>query len=131
MKNESLRNIKTFRDIKTSRENREEQKIKTTNSLSKTEEELKEMYSLVDEEDLAKALERERQRFTKQDLAMQRNRERLLASRRKLAMIVNKNRKIMELRRKLQKERERRADPPPIATKGSKLSNFKEVDIEY
>lgn len=132
MKSESLVGIKTFRNIKTDLEKRRGRKIKTTNSLSKTEEELKTIESIVDNRALAQALQKERQRFARQDLAIKRAREKLLATRKKLAKIVNKNRKVVELRCQLQKERWEREDPSPQKTKRpSKFTNFKEVEIGY
>jgi len=131
MKSESLANIKTFQDIKTDVEKRGERKIKTTNSLSKTEEELKAIDSIVDDKALVWALQKERQRSARQDLAMKRSRKKLLTTRRKLAKMVNKNREVMELRHQLQKERGKREDPPQKTKRASKFSNFKEVDIEF
>jgi len=131
MKSESLVNIKTFRDIRTDLEKRGERKIKTTNSLSKTEEELKTIDSIVDDKALALTLQKERQRFSRQDLAIKRARKKLLATRRKLAKMVNKNREVMELRHQLQKERGEREDSPQKTKNASKFSNFKEVEIGY
>jgi hypothetical protein len=131
MKSESLVNIKTFRDIKNDVEKRGERKIKTTNSLSKTEEELEAIDSIVDDKDLDRALEKERQRFARQDLAIKRVRKKLIAARIKLAKMVNKNRKVTELRHQLQKERGKREDPPQKIKRTSKSTNFKEVDIGY
>lgn len=131
MKSESLVNIKTFRDNKTDLEKRGGRKIKTTNSLSKKEEELRIMETIVDDEALNRALQKERIWFARQDLAIKGARKKLLAIRRQLAKVVNKNRKFSELRHKLQKECGDREDPAQKIRRPSKFSNFKKVEIEY
>jgi len=71
MKHESLVHIKTFRDFRTGLENRSERKIKTTNSIFGTKKEQKILESLIDDQELNKANQKDIQRFAQQDFSYQ------------------------------------------------------------
>jgi len=134
MKHESLVAIKTFRDSKTGLENRNERKIRMTNSLSRTKKEQKILKSLIDDDDkkLSQARQIDIQRFAQQDLAVKKSQEKMLLIRDKLAKTVNKNKKIIELRQKLQKGSWGKDHSSPQKTnRVFKHSNFKELKINF
>ena len=132
MKHESLVHIKTFRDFKTGLENRSERKIKTTNSIFRTKEEQKILESLIDDQELNKANQKDIQRFVQQDLAIKKSQEKMLKIRDKLAKTVNKNIQIVELRQKLQKGSWKNENSSPQKTnRNFKTSNFKEFKIDF
>jgi len=132
MKHESLVHIKTFRDFKTGLENRSERKIKTTNSIFRTKEEQKILESLIDDQKLNKANQKDIQRFVQQDLAIKKSQEKMLKIRDKLAKTVNKNIQIVELRQKLQKGSWKNENSSPQKTnRNFKTSNFKEFKIDF
>ena len=132
MKHESLVSIKTFRDFKTGLENRNERKIKTTNSLSRTKKEQKFLESLMNDAALGQAVQENIQRFAKQNLAIKKSQEKMLKIRDKLAKTVNKNIQIVELRQKLQKGSWKNENSSPQKTnRNFKTSNFKEFKIDF
>jgi len=132
MKHESLVHIKTFRDFRTGLENRSERKIKTTNSIFGTKKEQKILESLIDDQELNKANQKDIQRFVQQDLAIKKSQEKMLKIRDKLAKTVNKNIQIVELRQKLQKGSWKNENSSPQKTnRDFKPSNFKELKIDF
>ena len=135
MKHESLVHIKTFRDFKTGLENRNERKIRTTNSLSRSKKEQRILKSLIDDDDdkkLSQARRIDIQRFAQQDLAVKKSQEKMLLIRDKLAKTVNKNKKIIELRQKLQKGSWGKDHSSPQKTnRVFKHSKFKELKIDF
>jgi len=132
MKHESLVHIKTFRDFKTGFENRNERKIKTTNSIFRTKKEQKVLESLIDGQGVNQVIQKDIQRFARQDLAIQRSQEKTLKIRHKLAKTVNKNMQIIELRQKLQKGSWKKDHSSPQKTnRDFKPSNFKELKIDF
>jgi len=133
MKHESLVAIKTFRDSKTGLENRNERKIRMTNSLSRTKKEQKILKSLIDDDKkLSQARQIDIQRFAQQDLAVKKSQEKMLLIRDKLAKTVNKNKKIIELRQKLQKGSWGKDHSSPQKTnRVFKHSKFKELKIDF
>lgn len=104
MQSEALRNIRTMRQVKTSLDLARSQKVKTTGSLSKTEEEAARLLSLNDPQ-ARQILAKERKRFATHEAAVDKSRQRLLRAREKLAATVNKNRALTELRHELQQSR--------------------------
>jgi predicted nucleic acid-binding Zn-ribbon protein len=104
MKSEALRNIRTLRQARISGDILRDQNIRTTNSLSKTEEELSRLNNLSDRR-TASVLEKERQRLKKQEASVEKSRQQLLKSRVKLAKTINMNRALNNLRHEIQKER--------------------------
>jgi len=104
MKSEALRNIRTMRQVKTSLNVARNQRLKTTNSLSKTRDEVEYLESLTDRP-LEQVLEKERRRFAAQEALINKSRQRVLRAREKLAATINKNRALMELRHELQQRR--------------------------
>lgn len=132
MKHESLVAIKTFRDFRTGLENRSERKIKTANSLCRTKKEQKILESLLDDQELSQAIQKDIQRFAQQDLAIKKSQEKILKIRDKLAKTVNKNKQIIELRQKLQKGSWGKDHSSPQKIKRNfKPSNFKELKIDF
>ena len=130
MKSEALRNVRTMRDVKTNLV-AQGQKLRTTNSLSKTREEVDYLGSLTDRR-LEQVLEKEQRRFAAQEASINKSRQRVLRAREKLAMTVNKNRSLTELRRKLQQTRWEGDDP--IATKTEMPApepNLRQVELKY
>ncbi|MCJ7788587.1 MAG: hypothetical protein MUP69_00110 [Candidatus Atribacteria bacterium] len=132
MKHESLVAIKTFRDFRTGLENRSERKIKTTNSLCRTKKEQKILESLLDDQELSQAIQKDIQRFAQQDLAIKKSQEKILKIRDKLAKTVNKNRQVLEWRQKLQKGSwGKDHSSPQKINRNFKPSNFKELKIDF
>ena len=132
MKHESLVALKTFRDSKTGLENRNERKIRTTNSLCRTKKEQEILEALMDDKELSQTRQIDIQRFAQQDLAVKKSQEKMLLIRDKLAKTVNKNKKIIEWRQKLQKGSWGKDHSSPQKTnRVFKPSNFKELKIEF
>ena len=132
MKHESLVALKTFRNSKTGLENRNQRKIRTTNSLSRTKKEQEILEALMDDKELSQTRQIDIQRFAQQDLAVKKSQEKMLEIRDKLAKIINKNKKIIELRQKLQKGSwEKDHSSPQKTNRVFKHSNFKELKIDF
>ena len=132
MKHESLVALKTFRDFKTGLENRNERKIKTTNSLFRTKKEQKILESLLDDQELSQVIQKDTQRFAQQDLAIKKSQDKMLKIRDKLAKTVNKNKQVLKLRQKLQKGSWGQDHSSPQKIKQDfKPSNFKELKIDF
>jgi hypothetical protein len=102
MPSEALRNIRTMRQIKTSHDLARSRKVRTTNSLSKTEEEEARLQSLSDRQ-IEQILAKERKRSAAVEAAVDKSRGRVLKAREKLAAAINKNRALTELRYQLQR----------------------------
>ena len=115
MKGEAISRIRTMRDIKTDPDITRAKKIKTTHSLSRTEQEMESLDSIEDKH-LEQALDKERRRFARQDAAVERTQKKLLDTRVNLARMLNKNRRVTELRHELQRSRYKRKDPKPVGT---------------
>jgi len=132
MKHESLVAIKTFRDFKTGLENRNQRKIRTTNSLCRTKKEQEILEALMDDKELSQTRQIDIQRFAQQDLAVKKSQEKILKIRDKLAKTINKNKKIIELRQKLQKGSWGKDHSSPQKTnRVFKHSKFKELKIDF
>jgi hypothetical protein len=112
MQSEALRNIRTMRQVKTSLDLARSQKVKTTNSLSRTEEEAAHLLSLSDPQ-VGQILEAERRRSAAMEASIDKSRRRLIKTREKLAATINKNRALTELRHELQQSRLEGRNPIP------------------
>lgn len=132
MKSEALRNARTMRQVKTSLDTVRGQRPRTTNSLSKSREEMESLESLTDRL-LEQVLEKEQRRFAAQETAINKSRRRVLKAREKLAMTVNKNRSLTELRRKLQQARWKENEPmaPQKAEIPAHEPNVHQVELKY
>jgi predicted nucleic acid-binding Zn-ribbon protein len=131
MKSEALRNVRTMRQIKTALDVARGQKLRTTNSLSKTREEVEYLESLTDRR-LEQVLEKERRRFAAQEAAIGKSRQRVLRAREKLATTVNKNRALTELRRELQQARREGNDPvAPKVEMPAPESSLRQIELRY
>ncbi|MBI4267412.1 MAG: hypothetical protein HY662_01345 [Chloroflexi bacterium] len=121
MGSETLRNIRTMRQVKTSLDLARQQKARTTNSLSKTEEDIARQQQS-DDRRIKQVLTKERRRFATQEASVERLRQRILRSREKLAATINKNRALTELRIKLQQTRweEGNSKPAPAQSVSGK-----------
>jgi hypothetical protein len=104
MQSEALRNIRTMRQVKTSLDLAKNQRVKTTNSLSRTEGEAAYLLSLSDPQ-VGQILGKERKRSAAMEASVDKSRQRLLRARDKLAATINKNRALTELRYELQQSR--------------------------
>ena len=131
MKSEALRNVRTMRQVKTTLDLARGQKLRTTNSLSKTRGEVEYLESLTDRQ-LEQVLEKERRRSAAQEAAISKSRQRVLRAREKLAMTVNKNRALTELRRELQQARWEGKDPvaPKVEMPASE-QNLRQIELRY
>ncbi|MGA2671352.1 MAG: hypothetical protein ABSF21_08085 [Dehalococcoidia bacterium] len=112
MQSEALRNIRTMRQVKTSLDLAKNQRVKTTNSLSRTEEEAAYLLSLSDPQ-VGQILAKERKRSAAMEASVDKSRQRLLRAREKLAATINKNRALTELRHELQQSRLEGKEPIP------------------
>lgn len=131
MESETLRNIGTMRQVKTSLAIARSQKLKTTNSLSRTKEEIVYLNSVTDPR-LEQILAKERKRFAVLEAAIDKSRQHLLQQREKLAMTVNKNRALTELRYELQRARWEGNDPvAPKAEMPASKPRLHRVELSY
>lgn len=131
MKSEALRNIRTMSQVKTSLDIARPQKVRTTNSLSKTREEVEYLESLTDRR-LEQVLGKERTRFAAQEASINKSRQRLLRTREKLAMTINKNRALTELRHELQQALREGNDPvAPKAEMPASEQNLRQMELRY
>lgn len=130
MDSEALRNIRTMRQIKTGLVTGS-QRLRTTNSLSKTKGEVEHLELLTDRR-LEQIIEKEKRRFAAQEVSVNKSRERLLKSREKLAMTINKNRALNELRHELQRARcESKAPPPTKAKTSTAECGLRQIELKY
>lgn len=132
MESEALRNIRTMREIKTSLDVARKQKVRTTNSLSRTKEEIGHLES-IEPPELNQLLTKERKRLVAFDMSVEKSRQRLLQLRERLAGIINKNRAIMEVRHQLQQARWTKdpASPLPKIKLNPRSEGFHEVELDY
>jgi hypothetical protein len=131
MDSEALRNLKTMRQIKTSLDLARSQRVKTTNSLSRTDEEMVFLLSLADPR-VEQILAKERKRFAAQEATIEKSRRRLLRSRERLAVTTNRNRALTELRHELQRTRWEGRDPMPTAKEPSTAHRYlKQMELRY
>ncbi len=105
------------------------QKLRTTNSLSKTAEEIRQLESLTDRR-LGQVLETERRRFAAQEASVNKSRERVLASRKRLAIMVNRNRALAELRQQLQRSRWEENGQPALKVRTAREFD-QQVELRY
>ena len=130
MKSEALSHIRTMRDIKTDLDTRRARKVKATDSLFRTKEEMESLESMEDK-GLPQALDKERRRFARQDAAVERSRKKLLDARMKLAAMANRNRRVTKLRHELQRGRYECKDPNSGGIEGASRKKFKEIEVRY
>jgi valyl-tRNA synthetase len=131
MSSEALRNIRTMRQVKTSLDLAKSQTVKTTNSLSRIEEEETHLQSLSDRR-IEQILAQERKRSAAMEAAVDKSRRRLIKAREKLAATINKNRALTELRHELQRARWEGRDSVPM--KKAPLDeggNLRRIELEY
>jgi hypothetical protein len=137
MKSEALRNIRTMRQVKTSLEVAGRQKIKTTNSLSKTPEEIEHLESAGrDSEPTLQVLAKEKARAAKFEASADRSRQKLLKSRENLARVINRNRALTDLRHQIQQERDQKKESPSLAkplakAENSNYGNLRGIELKY
>ena len=110
MPSETLRNFRTMRQVKSSLDLAKNQRVKTTNSLSRTEEEAAYLLSLTDRR-AGQILAKETKRFAAMEASVDKSRGRVLKAREKLAATINKNRALTELRYQLQRARWEKRGP--------------------
>ncbi|MBI3931602.1 MAG: hypothetical protein HY325_06220 [Chloroflexi bacterium] len=104
MTSEALKNIRTMRQVKTSLDLAKNQRVRTTNSLSRTEEEADYLLSLTDRR-TGQLLAKETKRLAAMEASVDKSRGRVLKAREKLATTINRNRALTELRYQLQRAR--------------------------
>ena len=137
MKSETLRNIRTMRQVKSSLEVAAHQHFRTTNSLFKTAEEIKELESEgLQDNRTAQILARERARATKFEASVDRSQRKLLNSRKKIAGLVNRNRALTTLRHDIQHERDLKksltpAIPETANTEKSAAGSLRGIELKY
>jgi uncharacterized protein with von Willebrand factor type A (vWA) domain len=121
-----------MRDIKTSLDVARERKVRTTNSLSKTKEEIERLGS-IEHPQLNQLLSKEKKRFADFYASVEKSRQRILQLRERLAGIINKNRALIRLRHQLQRaHRMNEPDSPLSKTKlNPQNERFREVELHY
>lgn len=131
MQSEALRNIRTMRQVKSSLDVARSRRARTTNSLSKTKEEVVSLESLTDGR-LAQVLRKERARSKAHEAAVNKSRQRLLRARGKLAATINKNRALTELRHNLQRARYEGDESPQQQAEPSALrQRLCQMELKY
>jgi len=131
MESEALKKIRTMRQIKTSVDVARSQKLRTTNSLSKTKEEIEYLKSLGDSR-LEQVLQKEKKHFAALEASVEKSKERVIKSRKKLAATINKNRALGELRHELQRARwEGRDTALPKAEHPTPEQNLPQMELRY
>jgi len=132
VESETLRNIRTMRHIKTSLDVAREWKVRTTNSLSKTKEEIERLGS-IEHPRLNQLLTKEKKRFADFDASVKKSKQRILQSRERLAGIINKNHALTRLRHQLQQARWMNEPDSPLSKIKLNPHNerFREVELHY
>jgi hypothetical protein len=131
MQSEALRNIKTMRQVKTGHDLARNQRVRTTNSLSRTEEEAAHLLSLADRQ-AEQILAKETKRFAAMEASIEKSRGRVLKAREKLAATINRNRALTELRHELQRARWGKRDSVPLKIEPpAKGENLPRMKVNY
>ena len=131
MTSEALRNIRTMRQVKTSLDLARCQSLRTSNSLSKTAEEVAHIQILSDRQ-IEQILAKERKRSADMEAVVDKSRRRLIKAREKLAATINKNRALTELRHKLQRARwEGRDSVPSKKAPLDEGKNLRRMELKY
>jgi len=131
MISEALRNIKTMRQVKTGHDLARRQRVKTTNSLSKTDGEAAHLLSLTDRR-TGQILAKETKRFATMEASIEKSRGRVLKAREKLAATINRNRALTELRYKLQRARWDKRDLVPLKKEAlNEGKNLPSINLNY
>jgi hypothetical protein len=131
VKSEALRNLRTMRQIQTGLDLARRQRLRTTNSLSKTPEEVEHLESLLNSQAERFFEVRERARFSARVAQVETTRQRVLKAREKLAMTINKNRALTELRSELQRTWWEEDPPQSRAPRASDQGRFHETEFRY
>ncbi len=137
MEGEALRNIRTMRQVKSSLEVARNQRIKTTNSLSKTTEESEHLESIgIDIIQTRQILAKEKARAAKFEASVERSRQKMLKCREKLAGIINRNRALTKLRHEIQQERDQKKEPPSLSKplvkrENSNYGSLRGIELKY
>lgn len=131
MQSEALRNSKTMRQVKTGHDLARSQKVRTTNSLSKTEEETAHLLSIADRR-TEQILAKETKRFAMMEASIDKSQGRVLKAREKLAATINRNRALTELRYQLQRARWGERTPIPLKKEPPpEGGNLPSIDLNY
>jgi hypothetical protein len=130
MDSEALRNLRTMRQIRVGIDLARKQKIRTTNSLSKTCIEVQDLQILTDPK-TERILAREKKRFFAQQLSIDKSRRRVLRARNKLAATINRNRALIELRHDLQRGLWERGDHAVPKTEPVTENEPHRVELRY
>ena len=137
MESEALRNIRTMRQVKSSLEVARHQRVKTTNSLSKTIEESERLASIgIDNSQTAQILAKEKARAAKFEASVERSQQKLLKSREKMASLINRNRALTNLRHEIQQERDQGKEAPSpskpsVKPESLKHGNLRGIELQY
>ena len=137
MESEALRNIRTMRQVKTSLEVARHQRVKTTNSLFKTAEEIEHLESIgIDTSQTPQILAREKDRTARFEASVERSRQKLLKSREKMAGLINRNRALTQLRHEIQQERDQKKElsslaKPSVKPENSNYRSLRGIELKY
>ena len=137
MESETLRNVRTMRQVKSSLEVARKQRVKTTNSLFKTREESEHLESIgIDILQTRQILAREKARAAKFEASVERSRQKMHKCREKLAAVINRNRALTQLRHEIQQDRDQKKESPslskPVVKQGnSKYGSLRGIELKY
>jgi hypothetical protein len=138
MESEALRNIRTMRQVKSSLEVARNQRVKTTNSLAKTTEEIRRLASIdICNSQTVQILAKEKTRANKFEASAEISRQKLLKSREKIASLINRNRALTRLRHEIQQDRDQKKESPSLSkqlvTKReiSKRGGLRGIELKY
>jgi hypothetical protein len=131
MKSRVLGNIRTMREIKTNADVLGKQKLRTTNSLFKTEEEFEKLEGFENRQ-LKQVVAKEKARFAALDASVERSRKSMIRARERLALTIKKNQALTETRHELQRERWEKKDPvSPKADSPAEGRGLRRVKLKY
>jgi hypothetical protein len=135
MESESLRNIKTMRQVKSSLEVARKKTIRTTNNLFKTNPG-PELIDPAADRQIGRILAREKARFKAYEGSVEGSRQRLLQSRKKLAIIINRNQTLTEMKHQLQQDRSQKPEIDLPSNPVPKKETFdharlRPIDLKY
>lgn len=129
MESESIRNIRTPRDIKSGQDILNSRRIKTTNGLAKTERSFS-APALANDRAVQQILAKERRRALAFEGTVARSQQRMLIQRKNLAGVIKRNQALMELRHCIQDAR-RQNEISQVKPLPEKQPRFNEISFDF
>jgi hypothetical protein len=129
MESESLRNIRTMRQAKSSLDIAKAQRIKRTNGLNRKTDQISSSDKPIDRT-MERTLSNEKRRSAAFEASVEKSRKRLLQLRDKLALVIDRNEMLMEMRHDLQKKAHSE-HTAPTAQVAKAPHKFNEIELKY